>query len=189
MAGSFNPNDMELTPAIVKWKPHGSTAVYDLGGTLSDIKINFAYEKADIKADQFGSTPLDKRVSGVKVSVVTEITQVNDFQEFGFIFPHASVTGTAPYDGLAPSAAIVWNNTVGSSDLAVAGVLTLHPQNRASGDSSYDWTFFQASPTEISEITYSPTKQSVFKVEWTVFPDTSVNPARFFKFGGFGGNA
>lgn len=183
MAIGFNPNDMELTPMIVYWQPAGSSTVYDLGGTLGDVKISVSYEKSDIMADQTGKTPLDKRVSGAKFNVVTEIAQVDNFQLVSLMFPHAELVGSAPYNGAAPSAAVQWNNVVGQSDLSVSGVLTLHPQNRPVGASAYDWTFFLACPTEASEITYGPTKQSTLKIEWTCYPDASVSPYRFLRYG------
>ena len=183
MAINFNPNDMELTPMIVYWKPHGSTTVYDPGGTLEDVKISVAYEKSEIMADQTGKTPLDKRVSGAKFSVTTAVTQVNNMELLQMVFPHAALVGTAPYGGDAPSAAVQWNNVVGQSDLSVAGELVLHPQNKPVGASGHDWTFYVACPTEASEITFGPTKQSALKIEWTVYPDTSVSPYRFLRVG------
>lgn len=176
MAG-FNPNDLELTPMQVFWQPHGSTATYELGATLGNVKISVALEKTELKADQTGTTPIDRRVSGAKFMVTTELAQVNDMELVSYIFPHAAFYGTAA------SGAIQFNNAVGQSDLAVAGVLTLHPQNMAATAINHDWTFYVAAPTENSEITFGPTEQSRFKVEWGVYPDQSVTPYRFMRYG------
>ena len=182
MAG-FNPSDMELTPVKVYWKPNGATASIDIGGTLGNVKVAIATEKADIMADQTGKTPLDKRVSGHKFSVSTKITQTRDFLLASYVFPHASLVGGTPYDGLAPSAALQFNNAVGASDLAVAGELTLHPQDLPDDNKNYDLTFFVACPTEASELDHGPTEQSTWKIDWTVYPDPSVSPYRFFRYG------
>lgn len=181
---SFTATEMELTPVQVYWKPNGATAFVDLGGTLGDCKISIAYSKSDIKADQTGDTPLDKRISGAKFMVETIITQVNNFQNMSYIFPSASLGGGTPFAGASPSAFVQWNNQVGASDLDKAGVLKLHPQNKgASTIETYDWYFYVACPTESSEIDYGPTKQSGCKVQWTIYPDTSVTPYRFCRFG------
>jgi hypothetical protein len=186
MSISFNPSDMDLTPVNLYWTPHGVTAasgeVY-LGGTLGNNKVSIASEKADIKADQYGSTPLDKRVSGHKFMISTNITQVKDFQLASYLFPNATLKGTGPFDGSSASAAIEWVNAVGNSDLSVAGKLRMHPQNLPASVVNYDMTFFVACPTEVSEITHGPATQSQWKVEWTVYPDTSVSPARFMQYG------
>lgn len=176
MAG-FNPNDLELTPMIVYWKPQGSTSSYDLGATLGNVKISVALEKTELKADQTGSTPIDRRVSGAKFMVTTELAQINDMELVSYIFPNAVFQGTAA------SGVIQFNNVVGNSDLAVAGELTLHPQNLPATAVNHDWTFYVAAPTENSEITYGPTEQSRFKVEWGVYPDQSVTPYRFMCYG------
>lgn len=181
---SFNPSDMELTPVQIFWTPAGSTAEVDLGASLGNVKIAVAIEKAPLKADQTGSYILDQAISGGKYSVTTEIAQTKDFQLAGYLFPTAaSVVGTTPYDGASPSAAIQFNNYVGSRSLAVAGNLRLHPQNLAAANTSYDFNFFKACPVEMSEISYGPSEQSRWKVEWMVFPDTSVTPYKFFRYG------
>jgi hypothetical protein len=180
---SFNPSDMELTPVQVSWKPHGATAFTDLGGTLGNVKFAVAIEKAAILADQTGSTPLDRRISGYKYMVSTKVTQTRDFLTASYVFPSASVVGGTPYDGAAPSAALVFNNQIGHSDLAVAGQLKLHPLDVATGNDSYDYLFYVACPTEASEIDHGPAEQSTWKIDWAIYPDTSTTPYRFFRYG------
>ena len=172
---TFNPNDMELTPANVSWMPNGATAYVSLGATLSTVKVNIKTNKAHLLADQTGSTPLDSAISGHEFTITTEIPQTRDFQLASYLFPHATLLGGAPYDGTAPSAALEWDNKVGSRDLTVAGQLLLHPQDLAAANTAYDMTFYKACPTEMSEIDYGPAKQSSWKVVWTVYPDTA-NP-------------
>lgn len=179
---TFSPTDMQLTPAQIYFTPAGATAESYLGGSLKNIKINFGYEKAAIKADQTGTTMLDQRVSGIQVTVSTEIAQINDFEIFSYIFPNATIVGTAPYNTSSPAASAQWLNKVGSSDLALAGNLRLHPQNYAASNTHYDWNFPLAVPKEVSEVTFSPTEQSTWKVEWQVYPDTSSTASTLYPF-------
>lgn len=183
---SISPNDMELTPVIVSFKPAGATAYVDLGATLGNVKVGVQTEKAEIKADQTGSTPLDKRVSGHKFTITTEIAQTKDFQIGKYIFPNAVLHGGAPFNGTSPSASLEWVNAVGNSDISVAGSLKLHPQYLAASDVSYDLTFPKAVPTEASEISYGPADQSRWKIEWTVYPDVSATTGTDYPFFTYG---
>jgi hypothetical protein len=175
MAGTFNPNDMELTPANVSWKPNGATAYVNLGATLGTVKVAIKTSKAHLMADQTGKTPIDSAIDGHEFTVTTEIPQTRDYQLASYLFPHATLIGSSPYNGTSPSAALEWDNKVGSRDLTVAGALLLHPQDLPASNKAYDMTFYVACPTEMSEIDYGPSKQSTWKVVWTVYPDTA-NP-------------
>lgn len=79
--------------------------------------------------------------------------------------------------------AIDWNSAIGDGDQSNAGELTLHPLSKDVADVSTDWTFFKACATAESEISYGPEGQAKFKVVWTILPDLSVIPARFFRYG------
>lgn len=92
---SIDSTKMELTPMRVSFKKPGAAAFSEIGGTLSNCVVEIKYEKAEIKADQMGSTTLDRRVKGLIMSVTTEITQTQDkFNAWKVVFPHASFVGT-----------------------------------------------------------------------------------------------
>ena len=55
-------SNMFLSPMQVKFGPSGSQI--DLGGTLGNVVVTPKYTKADIKADQSGTSIRDRRVSG-----------------------------------------------------------------------------------------------------------------------------
>jgi hypothetical protein len=179
MSGTFNPNDMELTPAILTIYPYGVTAAsaaFNLGATLGNIKIAIKTDKAPFHADQTGSTPLDMAISGQQYTITTEIAQTRDYLlAASAIFPHMQLAGSSPYNGTAPSGGLVFVNAVGAKDSAVAIRLNLHPQDIAIGNQSYDFTFPKVCATEASEIDFSPNKQSTWKLVFTVYPDIA-NP-------------
>lgn len=79
--------------------------------------------------------------------------------------------------------AIDWNSAIGDGDQVNAGELTLHPLSKPVSDVSTDWFFYRACSSAESEITYGPEGQAKFKVVWTILPDDSVTPARFFRYG------
>jgi len=259
---NVKPVEMDLSPCIVKFRKPGETEYTDLGGTLGDAKVKWQYPKADIKADQFGTTVLDRRVTGYMATVETELTQVRNFDQLKILFPHAvrnttwttqavtisnaspgvvtvlsssifsvgqeinfSTTGALPaplisgqiyYVSLIASAttiqisetpggtslgttsagsgvhtarysptldAISFITNVGDGDLAVAGELLLHPQSVGLNDERFDMVFFKATASAESEYTFSPTAQSKLKIVWNIYPDFSVSPARFARYG------
>lgn len=104
---------MELTPCQVQFKG------VDLGGTLGNVKLKVTYSKSDIKADQFGTTVLDKKVSGFNATVETELTQIKDMEQLKVIFPHATL--------ISPVLTVTVDDT---TDLITAG----SPHNYIAGD-------------------------------------------------------
>jgi hypothetical protein len=163
-------SSMELTPMRVTFDGN------DLGGTLSNVVISAKYAKSNIMADQSGSTVRDRRVSGIEITVTTELTEIQNKALWAVVFPHAEyiTTGTA---------AIVFNENMGDSDLSKAKELVLHPLSKADGDLTTDYTFYKATASAESSITYGPNEQARLKIVWNILPDESVQPNQFFKFG------
>jgi hypothetical protein len=164
---------MELSPMRVTFD--GS----DLGGTLANVVISAKYSKANILADQSGSTVRDRRVSGIEITVTTEITEVQFKNNWKVVFPHATKLGT----GNTTLAAIDFKDAIGDSDLSHAKTLVLHPLSKADADLSSDYTFFKAVASAESSITYGPNDQARLKIVWNILPDESVTPNKFFRYG------
>ena len=167
--------NMELTPMIVKFGASGSQA--DLGGTLGNVVITAKYNKADIKADQSGISVRDRRVSGVEVSVTTELTEVQNKDTWAVVFPHATFVGSGTTGNM------IFAANIGDGDLSNAKVLTLHPMSKGVSDFSCDYTFYKATASAESTITYGPTNQAALKIVWNILPDESTTPNRWFKYG------
>lgn len=170
-------DQMELTPCIVKFKKPGDLTYTDLGGTLDNVKVAVQYMKSPIKADQFGQTDLNSKVSGFACTVETAIAEVKDLELLKVIFPHATIVGTSP------NFALDFKTQIGDDDLTNAGELLLHPQSAGDTDESHDFLFFKATATAQSEYVFSPTEQTKMKIVWKIYPDTSVTPAKFLRYG------
>lgn len=160
--------NMELTPVRVNYKG------VDLGGTLDNVALSVAYTKAEIKADQLGETILDKRVSGLNITITTALAEQKLKDNWKVVFPHAKLIT----DG--PNKALLIDSQVGDSDLARSGVLLLHPLSLPDSDLSQDHKFFKATSTAESEISFGPTEQTKIPVIWMAYPDTAFTPARFY---------
>lgn len=165
---TVSTNQMELTPMRVTFDG------VDLGGTLENVVVSVEISKAEIKADQSGETVRDRRVSGQVFKVTTTLTQVKNKDQWKVAFPSMNKV----VSGL--NKAIYVDAKIGASDQAAAKQLILHPLSLPDADKSGDYLFYKAIAAETSEITYGPTEQAGLQVEWTILPDDSVQPERFF---------
>jgi hypothetical protein len=162
---NVNPGKMDLSPARITYKG------VDLGGSLGNVTIKMKYDKANIMADQYGKSVLDRVVSGVEATVEFELNQITDNDTWKAVFPNAiKVTSGG-------NSQIVWQSKVGSHDLDLAGELIIHPLSFSDADLSSDFTFPIALAAEESQIVYGPTEQSKLKIIFNVYLDTSSNPA------------
>lgn len=166
-------SNMELTPMRVTY------AGIDLGATLANISISAAYKKSPLLADQSGSTVRDRRVSGIEITVTTELAEVQFKNNWKVVFPHATKIGS----GNTTAAAIIFKENMGDSDLAHADELILHPLSKADGDLSGDFTFYKAIASAESSVVYGPNEQARLKIVWNILPDESVQPNQFFRYG------
>lgn len=149
----------------------------DLGGTLKNVNIKFKYEKTPLMADQTGKTVLDMAISGMDVTVETELAETRDKAKFGAIFPSAILAGTSPHQY------IDFKDQVALRQLALAQVLELHPLVDASSNHDNEWYFWKALPLEDSSYVFGPTEQAQLKVTWRILLDLSVTPGRMFRAG------
>jgi hypothetical protein len=166
--------EMELTPCRVTF---GDGSPVDLGGTLENVVVSITYDSADIKADQMGTSVLDKKMSGLAVKVTTKLTQVLNKDIWKVAFPLA----TKVTSGL--NSAIDFSSNIGASHIAASHKLVLHPLSLADANVSMDFTFKNAVATGVTEYTHSPTEQAGISVEWTILPDMTVTPAKWFRLG------
>lgn len=165
---TVTPGNMELTPCRVTY------GGVDLGGTLGNVTVKPKYGKADIMADQFGKSVLDRVVSSIECTIEFEIAEVLKPENWKVVFPNADLITSGM------NKAIVWRSKIGSHDLSLAQQLRLHPLSLGDGDVSSDMTFFKAVSTEDSQYVFDPSKQSSLKLIMAVYLDTSVQPARLW---------
>lgn len=158
---------MEIAAARLKW------AGVDLGGTEGTIKLTGSFKKSDIKADQYGDTVLNRKVSGLEIKIETILTQVKSKAEWKVVFPNARLI-------TAGNGAVYFESAIGQQDSDLAQPLLIHPLTIDDGNLDFDHLIYKAVPESISEIVFGPTKQQGLKIVWHVLPDFTTAPPRFW---------
>lgn len=168
---TITPGNFELSPCRVTYKG------VDVGATLGNVVIKNETGLAELKSDQLGTTPIDHRVSGHKFSVTTSFAEVNFKENWKIIFPmHKLVTQ-------GQNKLFYFDSQVGYSQVSQAGMLTLHPLSRPDSDKSGDMNIYLAAADGKAEYTFSPTEQVKLTCNWTIYPDFTTTPPRFYSFG------
>ena len=156
---SIDQTKMDLGPVRVTYNG------VDLGGTLDNATVKIKYDLGEIKSDQTGSTALDHRIVGLKITVETALAEVQDKTKWKVAFPYADLITSGP------NKALLFMNKNGLSLYDVANVLVLHPLNKADADLSQDLRFYKATANHESEIVRGPADQIKLKIVWNVYPD------------------
>jgi hypothetical protein len=167
---NVTPTNIPLTPMRVTFNG------VDLGGTTDHVSVHVKYDLADVMVDQYGKTPLDKRVSGQVFTVKLTLAEVKNKDNWKVAFASMS-------EVLTGSKLIYSNLQIGDSLLAKSAVLVLHPLEAAPGDFTNDYTFYKAAAMEVSDVKYGPDKQAGLSVEFAIFPDTATSPPRLMIYG------
>lgn len=168
---TITPANLDLGPCTVTFNS------VDLGATLGNVTVKWKYFKSPFKADQYGQTLLDHAISGIDITITTDLAEIKNKDNWSVVFPNATV-----HTHLS-NKAIHWDDKMTIRDASQAQKLVLHPLANDSGDASQDWTFFKAVSTEESQFVLSPTEQQKLHIVWRVYPDYTTTPAQFFVFG------
>jgi hypothetical protein len=175
---TVTPANIILTPMRVTLFPAGSpmSGGVDLGGTTGGVDLSIKTQYADIMVDQFGKTVLNKIVSGHTFTMKTVLAEAANKANWKVAFPNFQLAATG-------TGIFVFNMEVGDDLLSKAGKLVLHPLSKPNSDLSEDITINLAACTSATELKFGPDKQIGLSVEFEIFPDTTVIPARFLTFG------
>jgi hypothetical protein len=168
---NITPTNIALSPMRVMFNG------VDLGGTLNDVAITINYDMADIKVDQFGKSIVDQVVCGLTYSVKFTLAEAKNMDNWKVAFPsmHEIINGG--------NKSMYSDMQIGDHLYPKAQQLLLHPLENANSDLSQDFLFYKASTKNMSETKYGPDKQSGLTVEFIVYPDVTVSPARYMTHG------
>lgn len=168
---TLTPGNFELSPCRVTYND------VDLGGTLSNVGVKIEDSLAELKADQLGNTVIDRRVSGFKATIETELAETQLKDNWKVVFPAHKLVSQGGQK------LILFDSQVGLSMVSLAKELVLHPLSRADSDLNGDVLVYKATAQGKADYILSPSDQNKLKVVWDVYPDFSTTPPRFLIFG------
>jgi hypothetical protein len=172
------PRDIVLSPQRVTVYPVGGGSPVDMGGTEGGVTLSIKTDLSPIMVDQYGKTEINHKVSGHHYGVKTTLAESANKSRWKQAFPHFDLITDINGDTL-----FVFNSKIGDDLLSHAGKVVLHPLSLPDSDLSQDVTLILAACKSAAELKYGPEKQVGLAVEFVVYPDTSVVPARFMLFG------
>jgi len=143
----------------------------DLGHTKGGVTVNYAPEYADITADQYGNTPIDKALVGEMWTVTVPLAE-KTVANINKAIPLSTLAGAG--DGRATI-----GQDAGARLLAQASQLVLHPLTNASGDLSGDIVFHKAVVHSEVEIPHAVDEQSTVEVTFIALIDTSKSEGNY----------
>src|SRR5882672_1583181 len=129
---TINPTNFELSPCRVTYK--GA----DVGATLGNVKIAVADKLSELKADQLGSTAVDKKVSGHVFTAEWEFAEVQNKSNWQILFPCHKLVSQNGNTGF------YFDSQIGYSQRSQAGLLNFHPLSKPDTDLSEDFTCYLA---------------------------------------------
>lgn len=149
--------------------------VKDLGHTSGGCEFSYEPEYTDITVDLYGSTAVDKVLTGevVKVTVpLTEVTLDN--------LKSAIPTGKLIVDGTDPNKKkLTFGSIAGKKLSASAQELTLHPSWLGDADKSFDIVLHKAVIASEVKLEYKKDEQTVYEVEFFALIDETKSDGNF----------
>lgn len=161
---TITESNMVLTPCRVSYGTAGAEA--DLGATLGNVKVTLKYTKAELKADQMGTSPIDRAVTGFMAQVEFEVAEIQNKTLLATIFPTATMVTSGS------NKALDFKTSMGSKDSAKAKSLILHPLDKDDSDLSFDINFDKAVASEESDFGFG-NEQGKMKLVFNVYPNSS----------------
>lgn len=137
----------------------------DLGHTKGGVTVNYSPEYADITADQYGNSVIDKALVGEKMTVKVPLaeTQVANLAN---VLPMGSLAG-------AGNKRLTLGSDAGARLASEAAVLVLHPLVNEASNRDDDVVIYKAVVTGEVELNYSVEDERVVEVEFEALIDTS----------------
>lgn len=134
-----------------------------LGHTKGGVTLTYSPEMADIVADQFGTTPLDKRVMGEVWTATLRLTE-ETIANWKVALPAGSVAG-------AGNGRLTLGSNAGKSLRSEAGQLVLHPLANSPTDASNDVVFHKAIAFDEVEVESTNEDQKVLEIKMVALVD------------------
>jgi len=137
----------------------------NLGHTKGGVEFTYSPEYADITADQYGTTPVDKALTGETVTVKVPLTETQ-VANLAVAVPMGTVVGAS--DGR-----VTVGKDAGARLSASAHALVLHPLVNSGTDYSDDIVLYKAAVHGEVVLPFMVDEQRVIEVEFVALIDTT----------------
>lgn len=141
-----------------------------LGHTLDEITVEFGREFQDLNVSQYGTTPIDKALTGQSLTIKVKLAEPN-VSQLNVALPegsHASATNERL--GIGTDAGYLLR--------ADAKQLVLHPYRLADSDDTENITIYKAVSSDPVATGYSVDGQRVYEVTFTALVDETYGSGR-----------
>lgn len=129
----------------------------DLGHTKDGVEVEYAKEVEDLTVDQYGSTPVDKVITGESIKATVKLAE-DTLANLLVAIPGASLQTGGNGSRLAVG------QNAGALLSTYAKELVLHPNRYAAADESHDVVIYKAVATELAALSYKIDEQKVFEI-------------------------
>lgn len=146
----------------------------DLGFSKGGVTFTYSPEYADLLADTYGKTPIDKALVGEVVTVKVPFTEPQI----------ARLKKAIPLGVNTVAGRLTFGSTAGQRLLAQAAQLVLHPQNNTAGDRSEDIVLHKAVVHKEVALNFEVDNQRVTEVEFVALIDTTKSDGNLLGFVG-----
>lgn len=138
----------------------------DLGHTLDGVEFTLEREFVDLVVDMYGSTPVDKALTGQKVKVKFKLAEITG-SNLGVAVPEGSNTGNDQ---------MTFGNEAGYLLSQDAGLLQIRPlKNVEDAIDDDDILIYKAISTETLTMNYKVDEQRVIEVTMEGLVDTTLD--------------
>lgn len=138
----------------------------ELGYTKGGITLTFEREFADLTADKFGTSALEKALTGSKLMAVVRLAEVTK-ENLSKAIPEGR------FDAAGSDSKLGFGRATGYLLRQHAGELRLHPRNKDVNDRSEDIYLHLAVSTEPIEMDYLVDEQRIVEVTFEALVDDS----------------
>lgn len=137
----------------------------DLGHTMGGVTVKYSPEYADVTADQYGKTPVDKALIGEKVEVTVPLAE-STVANWNKIAPLSTLAGSG-------NARATMGKDAGARLLSSAATLVIHPLYNSAGTRTEDFVVYKAVVTSEVPMKYENEKERTIEVTFSALIDTA----------------
>lgn len=162
---------MDLTKAEIAGPCQILFGGVDMGHTLEGVDLTVERDFADVNVDKYGSTPIDKVLTGTRVMITFKMAQPT-FRQWDMALPE-----TSSYDGAGALDRVDLGADAGASLRALANQLVIHPLKNG-GDTKDDVVIYKAASYENVPLPLKINEQKVIQVTMIGFVDETYSSGR-----------